>query len=551
MNSAIGSEECASSPLTEEYDVIVVGAGFAGLYQLDRLRSLGFSVKLLERGGGPGGVWYWNAYPGCRVDSEGLTYQYSREGLWRDWDISERFPSRNELYNYFKYVDEKLDLSRDIYFKTEVIGAEFDENELKWNIRAKDVDTKKDKNFRAQFMILCLGFASKPYIPAYPGLETFKGVCHHTGLWPQDGVELAGKRVAVIGTGASGVQVIQEVAPIVKHLTVYQRTPNTAMPMQQHKLSREENQSIKADLPRQFKAVLESFAGVECYPSEKPTMSVSLEERIAIYEKNWAAGGFNFWLGTFSDVFKDKDANIAAYEFWRDKVRARIKDPILAEKLAPTKQLHPFGTKRPSLEQRYYEVFNQDNVDLVDTKETSIVEVTPTGIRTTLGEQEFDVIILATGFDAVTGGLKDIDLRSVKGQSMRDRLANGVEAYLGYAMTGYPNMLMVYGPQSPTGFCNGATCAEHQGEWVVKFIDYMRRQGYSRLEANADAEEAWTKHAAEVAAGTLFDEAESWYVGANIPGKTRQLLAYAGGQPAYFSKCQEVADNDYEGFTLY
>ncbi len=530
----------------EEFEVIVIGAGFAGLYQLDRLRSLGFSVQVLEAGGGIGGVWYWNSYPGSRLDSEGAIYQFSREDLWRGWQFSERFPGRDEVHAYFKYVDAKLDLSRDIRFNTRVTAAAFDEAASKWTLR-----TQGGKTFSARFVVMCTGFASKPYIPEFKGLETFEGECHHTGMWPQEGVEFAGKKVGVIGTGASGVQVIQEVAPIVDHLTVFQRTPNTALPMQQKKLTDEDQHSIKKQLAAgRFKAVADSYAGVDIMPSDKSALEVSAEERNGVYEARWAHGGFGFWLGTYADVLQNKAANHTSYDFWRDKTRTRIKDPALAEKLAPTAPIHPFGLKRPSLEQRYYEVYNQDNVELVDTREEPILEITPAGVRTSKREYQFDILVLATGYDAITGGLTSIDIRSTDGKSLKDMWKTGAKAYLGYGIVGIPNMLVIYGPQSPSSFCNGPTCAEHQGEWVVKCLSYMRENGLTRIEATEEAQRAWTEHAEEVAAGTLFAEADSWYMGANIPGKARQLIAYAGGQPVYFKKCDEVAANGYEGFAL-
>ncbi|NIJ36335.1 cyclohexanone monooxygenase [Sphingopyxis panaciterrae] len=545
MSSAIDVD--GNSTLdAEQFDVLIIGAGFAGLYQLDSLRRRGFKVQLIEAGADVGGVWYWNSYPGARLDSEGAVYQFSREDLWKDWDFGERFPGRDEVYAYFKYVDKKLDLSRDIRFNTRVTKCAFDSVTNTWG-----VETDTGFSLRANFMVMCTGFASKPYIPELQGLESFAGECHHTGLWPKDGIDFEGKSVAVIGTGASGVQVIQEISPIVKDLTVFQRTPNTAFPMGQQRF----DGAAKLDVKKQqaagrFQAVADSHGGVDVVPLGDSALAVSESERNSVFEQRWNEGGFGFWLGTFADVMQNADANAMAYAFWRDKVRARVKDPAMQDKLAPMKSIHPIGTKRPSLEQRYYEVYNQPNVRLVDVRADPIVEITPTGLRTTEAAYEFDILVLATGYDGVTGGLTSIDIRGTDDQLLRDKWKSGAKAYLGFGIHGFPNMFVIYGPQSPSSFCNGPTCAEIQGAWVVDCLEDMRARGYERIEATEEAQDSWAQHATDVAMETLFVNADSWWMGANIPGKARQLLSYAGGQPAYFEKCREVAANGYEGFTL-
>lgn len=530
----------------EQVDVLIVGAGFAGLYQLDSLRQRGFNVRLIEAAADVGGVWFWNSYPGARLDSEGAVYQFSRDDLWKDWDFSERFPGRDEVYAYFKYVDEKLDLSRDIRFNTRVTKCVFDSGANAWTI-----DTDTGTRFRATFMVMCTGFASKPYIPELKGLESFSGECHHTGLWPKEGIEFEGKRAAVIGTGASGVQLIQEVGPLVEELTVFQRTPNTAFPMGQRQFDAAAKLEVKKQQAAgRFQAVADSHGGVDVMPLGDSALAVSESERNAVFEERWNQGGFGFWLGTFADVLQDIDANVTAYEFWRDKVRARVKDPVMQDKLAPMKPLHPIGTKRPSLEQRYYEVYNQPNVTLVDVRTDPIVEITPTGLRTAEATFEFDILVLATGYDGVTGGLTSIDIRGTDDAPLKDKWQSGAKAYLGLGIHGFPNMFVIYGPQSPSSFCNGPTCAEIQGAWVVDCLEHMREHGYSRIEATEEAQENWVKHATDVAMATLFVHADSWWMGANIPGKARQLISYAGGQPAYFEKCRDVAAKGYEGFTL-
>jgi cation diffusion facilitator CzcD-associated flavoprotein CzcO len=538
------SQSSAAQP--QELDVLVVGAGFAGLYQLDRLRSLGYSVQVFESGGDIGGIWYWNCYPGARVDTWAPIYQYSREDLWRDWEFSELYPGWDEVRQYFHYVDQKLDLSKDIRFNTRVSAAEFDGERNQWIVRADDGSTT-----RARYLVLCTGFGSKPFVPEIPGLDSFAGEAHHTARWPQEGLDVAGKRVGVIGTGASGVQVIQEVSPDVAHLTVFQRTPNTALPMRQQVLDDDAKKKLKETYPDRFARRAGTFAGFDYDFQDRGAMELPAEERDAVYADLFAQGGFLPWLSTFNDVLLDAESNATAYDYWRSTVIGRIDDPAVAEKLAPARQLHPFGVKRPSLEQRYYEVYNQDNVELVDLRENPIERVTPTGVVTADGrEHALDVLVLATGFDAVTGGITAIDIRSTEGESFGEAFANGTRTHLGTATAGFPNLLYVYGPQSPSAFCNGPTCAELQGEWVVECLEYLRTNGKTRIEATREAEREWGDHVAELTGGTLFPEATSWYMGANVPGKKRELLAYPGGLPGYLERCNEAAAKGYTGFVL-
>ncbi len=529
----------------EDLDVLVVGAGFTGLYQLHRLRQQGFSVRLFEAGADLGGIWYWNCYPGARVDTHVPMYEFSSEELWRDWDWTERFPSWEELRRYFKYVDQKLDLSKDIVFNTRVEAADFDEDRRRWVVR-----TQEGGLVRTRFLVLCTGFAAKPYIPDLKGLDRFAGAKHHTACWPQSGLDLTGKRVGVIGTGASGVQVVQEAAAVAAELTVFQRTPILALAMQQRALDEAAQVEAKRDYPARFARRSESFGGFDFHASGKSALEVSPAERRAVYEASWAAGGLSFWASTFYDVMMNLEANRTAYDFWREKVQARIRDPKLAEKLAPKEPPHPFGVKRPSLEQTYYDAFNQENVRLVDLKETPIVEVTPNGVKTAEAEHEFDILVLATGFDAVTGGLTQIDIRGVEGLTLKEKWAQGAQTHLGLASAGFPNLLFLYGPQSPSGFCNGPTCAELQGDWVVDFLTHMRDAGVRRFDATRAAEAAWKAHVEQVGAMTLFPLADSWYMGANIPGKPRELLNYPGGVPLYLQLCRESAEKGYEGFVL-
>jgi cation diffusion facilitator CzcD-associated flavoprotein CzcO len=529
----------------EDLDVILVGAGFAGFYLLDRLRSLGMSVRLFEAGDAPGGVWYWNCYPGARVDSPGPMYQFSRDDLWRDWKFSELYPSWQEIRAYFHYVDKKLDLGRDIRFNRRVNEAEFDPARNRWTVRSSDGSVA-----RARYFVLCTGLGSKPYVPELPGLGDFAGERHHTALWPQQGLDITGKRIGVIGTGASGVQVAQEAAGVAAHLTVLQRTPNLALPMRQRKLDDETIRRMKEGYPRAYRKRRTTFGGFDYEFLEKSASEASEDERRATFERIWGIGGLAPWVGSFNDIFANEQSNRAAYDFWRDKTRARIKDPAVAEMLAPTEPLHPYGTKRPSLEQHFYEIFNQPNVSLVDLRKTPIESVTRRGIKTTAGEHELDVLILATGFDAVTGGLTSIDIHGTQGETLKEKWAKGVRAHLGMAVAGFPNLLFVYGPHSPNAFANGPTCAELQGDWIVRLLDHVRQRDWTRFEATAAAEERWRAQVHAIADATLFPQADSWYFGANIPGKPREMLSFAGGLSTYMAKCNESAERGYEGFTI-
>jgi cyclohexanone monooxygenase len=528
-----------------EYDVVIIGAGFNGLYQLHRLREEGFQVVLLEAGSRLGGIWHWNCYPGARVDSHVPNYEFSMEAVWREWSWSERFPGHAELRAYFEHLDRTLNLTPDIRFNTRVTDAVFDPTNNTWQIR-----TDTQQQIKARFVVPCLGFASKPWIPEIPGLASFAGACHHTGLWPETGIDLTGKRVGVIGTGASGVQVIQEAAAVAADLTVFQRTPNLALPMRQQRYDAQSIAALKADYPRMLarRAIsATTYHDIQALP--RSALDVTPSERTERFEWAWQQGGFHFWAGTFNDVLSNRDANALAYAFWRNRTRERIHDPELARKLAPDTAPHPFGSKRPSLEQNYYEVFNQPNVTLVDLHEEPIERVTPEGVATRSREVPLDILVLATGFDASTGGITAIRWRGVDGVALEDVWRRGVVTHLGMAVPGFPNVLMLYGPQSPTAFCNGPTCAELQGEWVIDCLRYVRDSGHSRIEATAEAARVWGEHMREEFSDSLLHEADSWYVGANVPGKKRELLYYANTQK-YLKLCHDVASAGYRGFQV-
>ena len=528
-----------------DYDVVVVGAGFAGLYQLRRLREEGLSVIALEAGSGMGGIWHWSCYPGARVDSHVPLYEYSDEAVWRDWYWEERFPDWRALRRYFEHVDSRWDLRRDIRFDTRLCGAEWEEAGRTWRLT-----TNAGDSLRARFLVLCTGFAAKAYVPELPGLGDFKRAWYHTAHWPHEGIDLTGLRVGVIGTGASGVQVVQEAAKVAAAVAVFQRTPIMALAMQQRALTRTGQDAAKARYPEIFRRRTETNSGFDYPGSGESALAVSEAERQATYERLWRDGGFSFWAGGYSDLLIDEQSNRTAYDFWRDKVRARIHDPVTAEALAPMEPPHPFGVKRPSLEQTYYDVFNQDNVTLVELTRAPLERITPTGVRTSGGGHHLDLLVLATGFDAVTGGLTGIDIRGSRGTSLGEHWHRGVRTHLGLASNGFPNLVYLYGPQSPSGFCNGPTCAEVQGDWVVELISHLAQRGITRIEATAEAEQGWRDKVHGIASMTLFPRADSWYMGANIPGKPREMLNWPGGLQQYMAECRLVAEGGYRGFAL-
>jgi len=533
------------------YDVAIIGAGFNGLYQLHRLRQAGFRVRLLDAAADFGGIWHWNCYPGARVDSHVPNYEFSLPELWQDWNWSERYPGWEELRRYFHYVDRKLRLRSDIDFSTRVIGGEFDDRSELWQLETHCETTGvRNPPLFARFVIACTGFASKPYIPEIAGLSSFAGPHPHTAQWPQTGLALANKRVGVIGTGASGVQVIQEAAKVARQLTVFQRTPVVALPMQQETLSPAMQDTAKQNYPELFRRRATNASSLsDIVPLQQGAVEATADERRARFEACWAAGGFHFWTGTYNDILVNPASNRMVYDFWREKTRARLDDPRLAARLAPSEPLHPFGTKRPALEQDYYDLFNQPNVALVDLVETPIDRVTSHALHTQREAVELDILILATGFDAGTGGLTQIDLVGTQGISLKEVFAAGVSTHLGLAVPNFPNLLMLYGPQSPTAFCNGPTCAELQGDWVVDCLKFVRDTGHRRIEATTAAAESWRRRIDKVGQRTLFPQADSWYMGANIPGKPRQLLNYPAVQD-YLRRMRSVADAGYSGFEL-
>ena len=535
----------ATAKNPDELDALVIGAGFSGAYMLYQLRSHGYRVKLLEAGSELGGVWYWNRYPGARCDTHTPNYEFSMEECWKNWTWTERFPTWGELMSYFRHVDKVLDLSRDIRYDSLVTAARFDDDGRRWHVQCED-----GHKASARFLVPCLGFGTKPYVPDLPGLDRFEGRWLHTAHWPHDGsLSLDDKRVGVVGTGASGVQVAQEAARVSSHLTVFQRTPNLAIAMQQEQLDPLDQQKDKGNYPEQFRLRAESDTGeFDWFTDDRSTLEVSDEERNRIFEDAWSRGGLRFWH-PFEDTMRNVEANRLAYRFWRSKVLPRIRDPEVAEKLAPRTPPHPFGTKRPSLEMWYFDIFNQDNVVLVDAKDEPIVEVTAMGVRTARRRYDLDLLVLATGFDAGTGGITAIDIYGTASRPLKEIWKTGVVTQLGMGVPGFPNMILLYGPQSPCAFWNGPASAEQQGDWVVRCLNYLRDNGMTRIEATAEAGKAWTRHMKELADSTLLPKADSWYMGANVPGKPIQLLHHIGVRE-YIRNIEECSRNGYSGFVL-
>ena len=524
----------------EQYDVIIIGAGVTGLYALWRLRQLGFSAHSFEEGSGVGGTWFWNRYPGCRFDSESYTYGYSfSEELLQEWDWKEHYSGQPENERYLNYVADKFDLRRDIRLNSRVMSAVFDENENRWEVVMED-----GNRARGQFLVTSVGILSAGYVPEFEGKDSFKGVSCHTGRWPQEGVDLAGKRVGVIGTGASGVQLITEIAKEVSHLTVFQRTANFCAPLRNSPIDDETQREIKENFPEIFKKCLETPGSFVHEFDPRSAMSVTPEERLEQYERLWQKSGFAKWLSNFYDVMMPGEANEDYAEFFRNKIRERVNDPVVAEMLVP--KTHMFGSKRLPCESGYYEVFNQDNVLLVDVREAPIERITPAGIKTKDAEYNLDVIVFATGFDAVTGSLNRVDIRGEGGQTLKDKFANGPRTYMGVQSAGFPNLFTVN--QASVG--NFVRAAEPLVDWVTEAMAYVRDNEYSLISASTQAEEEWTQHVADAGAKILRSQADSWFVGANIPGKARGLLTAPDTAPVMRAKRDDVAANGYEGFLL-
>jgi cation diffusion facilitator CzcD-associated flavoprotein CzcO len=539
-------EETSASVATrlDQLDAIIIGAGVSGLYQLYLLKKLGLAVRVYEEGSGVGGTWYWNRYPGARFDSESYSYGYSfSEELLKEWDWTEHFSGQPETERYLNYVADRFDLRPNIQLNTRVESAIFDETEDCWEIATRD-----GGRARARFLVMAVGVLSAHYVPRFPGLDSFEGDSYHTSRWPYENPDFSAKRVGVIGTGATGVQLITEIAKDVGHLTVFQRTPNYCAPLRNAKIDPETQKQIKQSYPEIFRRTRETSSGFLHDFDRRSSFALSPQERHARFEQLWAQRGFAKWLGNFRDIMTNKEANEIYAEFVRNKIRQRVKDPAVAEKLVPKD--HPFGARRIPLESGYYEAFNRDNVTLVDVRENPIERITSKGIKTRDKEYELDILIFATGFDAVTGPLTRIDIRGENGQSLKHKWSEGPRTYLGIQTAGFPNLFIL----NAAVFCNLPRCAEMIGEWISDCIEYLHNKGFKRITASPEAEDAWTKHVAERASHSFLTRAEAenrfWVEGTNIPGKKRTYLFYLNSAPIYRKECADVAAKGYQGFLL-
>ena len=528
-----------------DYDAIIIGAGMSGMYQLLRLRELGLRVRVFEAGTGVGGTWYWNRYPGARFDSESYTYGYSfSQELLEEWDWSEHFAGQPETLRYLNLVADKFDLRRDIQFQSRVAAAIYQEDTRSWNVSLAD-----GSHFRARFLITAIGPLSAPTMPRIEGIDTFRGKSFHTARWPHEPVNFTGQRVAVIGTGATGVQTIQTIAKSVGHLTVFQRTPNWCAPLHNSKIDAETQRKIKSGYPEMFERCQETFACFLHTPDPRGTFEVSDEEREAFFEQRYAEPGFGIWQGNFRDILTDRAANAVISDFVARKIRQRVKDPKVAEKLVPKN--HGFGTRRLPLETFYYEVYNQDNVDLVDITETPIERITPDGIKTSHADYKFDIVIYATGFDAITGSFDQIEFRSADNARLKDKWKNGPQTYLGVLVDGFPNMMMLMGPHTALG--NIPRSIEYNVDWVTGLIRHAREFNLTRVEATPLGVASWTDHVKALGVGLLSNEVNSWMTGynSNIEGKQTRIVArYSGSAPAYRARCDEVALRRYQELSL-
>jgi len=528
---------------TETFDAVVVGAGFAGLYMLHKLRELGLTCRVFEAGEGVGGAWYWNHYPGARCDSESYFYCYSfSDEVLQEWTWSERFPGQPEIERYLNFVADRLDLRRDIRFNARVVAAHYNEDSRRWTIRTEAGDTAE-----ARYLVTAIGGLTTANVPTIPGLGDFRGDWYHTGRWPREGVDLSGKRVGVIGTGSTGTQAIPVIARQAADLTVFQRTPAYIMPARNHPLDPGFVSAVKADYAAIWRKAKSSRGGM---PYDPPTLDldeVDEGEARRLYEEAWERGGVRV-LQVFKDVYSNMKSNDFAANFFRDKVRQIVKDPATAETLAP--KGYPVGAKRVALDTHYYETFNLPHVHVVDVKKNPITKITPTGICAGGVDYPLDVIVFATGYDAVTGSFRAMDIRGRDGLRLADRLAEGPRAYLGLAFAGFPNLLTVNGPCNPALSTNVPVSIEHDVEWIADCIAFLERNGIKAIEPSEEAEEAWGQDTQAKVAGSIFEQADSWQFGSNVPGKPRRFLLWLGGHAAFREKCAEVADAGYAGFRL-
>ena len=545
MSTVPSSSQDPSRPAVD-VEAVVIGAGFSGLYMLHRLRNvMGLTVRLFEVGDGVGGTWYWNRYPGARSDSDSYIYCYSfDEDLLQKWTWSERYPEQHEIRAYLEHVAKRFDLNRDITLGTRVTAASFDEETGTWTVR-----TDAGEAVRTRYLITGVGALSASNIPDFPGIDSFRGDSYHTGQWPHEGVDFSGKRVGVIGTGASAVQAVPLIASQATDLTVFQRTANYVVPARNGPVDPEVIAARKRDYQGIWNRVRASYFGFELNFIEKGALEASPEERERELMARWEQGGFGIWLGSYVDIFFNDEANATVREFLHDRIRETVDDPETAELLIP--KGYPFGCKRNPLDSGYFETFNLPHVHLVDVKSNPIAAITEQGVRLEDGtEHAFDAIVFATGFDAMTGPLNAIDIHGRHGLLLRDKWAEGPRTYLGLTSAGFPNLFMITGPQSPSVLSNMPVSIEQHVEFIGRIIGDMRARGAETIEPTRQAEDAWVAHNQELAEATLFPTADTWYMGANIPGKPRVFLPHLGFVGPYRQKCDEVAANGYEGFVF-
>ena len=543
MSDIRGQSRSADAQPVRHLDALIAGAGFAGLYMLHRLRGLGLSARIYEAGRGIGGTWYWNRYPGARCDVESMDYSYSfSDELQQEWRWTERYASQPEILRYINHVADRFDLRRDIQLATRVTAAAFDEGTNRWEIQ-----TDTGERVSARFCIMATGCLSDAQVPDFKGLETFEGRWYHTGHWPHDGVDFTGQRVGVVGTGSSAIQSIPIIARQAAHLFVFQRTSNFSVPAHNAPLDPEHEQRVKSSYAAYRRQARESRVGFLVESHEQSALAVAAEERQREYEARWGRGGLGF-SATFPDLLTNRDANDTAAEFFRAKIRAIVRDPAVVEKLVP--RGYPLGTKRLCVDTNYYDTFNRENVTLVDVRTAPIEAITPSGLRTRDEEYALDSIVFATGFDAMTGALLKIDIRGRAGQTLQEKWAAGPRTYLGLAIAGFPNLFTITGPGSPSVLSNMIVSIEQHVDWIADCIASLRGKARGAIEATVVAEDRWVAHVNEVGDATLYPLANSWYTGANIPGKPRIFMPYVGGVGAYRKTCDEVAARGYDGFTL-
>ncbi len=546
MSDGIQTRTNAGDDATRErVDVLIVGAGFAGLFAIHRMRQLGLRVRGIEAGDGVGGTWFWNRYPGARCDVESLDYSYSFSNeLQQDWKWSQRFADQSEILAYLNHVADRFDLRKDIRFETRVTAMHFDEKRAVWT-----ASTNKGERIEARYCLMASGNLSMPRVPDFPGIERYKGQWYHSAQWPKAGVDFTSKRVALIGTGSSGVQMLPKIAAQASLVTVFQRTANFSVPARNGPIAEDDERDHKARYPELRKAGLKQSSGMARIPI--PTMAAQqmpADERTRLYEELWAKGGSARIMTAFNNLLRNEEANETLASFVRGKIRAIVKDPATADLLTP--RGHPIGAKRLCVDTDYFESFNRDNVKLVDVRRAPIEEITEAGVRTAEADYEVDAIVFATGFDAMTGALNDITITGRDGRRLKDKWVNGPTTYLGLMVEGFPNMFIVAGAGSPSVKSNMVVAIELHIQWIANCLTYIGERGVATIEPQAEAEEKWVRHVNEVADGTLFPKADSWYMGANIPGKPRVFMPYIGGIPAYIKACDEIVADNYRGFDL-